>query len=564
MGRNNGKFYDAQLMRDYCVYMKSELKKYNGLAEVVHGKDNSFHDGELFIGEAARSLKKFVQSGTGDALKSVKSMHEQMADTQDMVMSLFERIVDPAANARIEYDTLERINNDFKDLYSRLEENARGTERIVNSLNSEFGSYAYFPQPNSQRALSSFEFICGGHNSEAGYFKSCQNKLIEFDSVVLGQIKGKDTIDRTNRLNQGMKNASGSINSDTSVNSNLKTEMVTKIGDALSEMNAFLSLNGVFGGKKGSLGTDPFDDKGMYGGNQKGLNGGEVKKFLWFNYVEGEDKELFKFIRKHPGYEKYSEMQMHEMFEDIDDHACTYVAASNSIFNEYKGREKEFEKTFGFPMIGKNGDLNYNMLLLDYYLETKDKVYLEEPEGLELFVDCQGNYYYTDPWAYIDKYGENPVAKQPEFFDESPVMNPNFYDNIKEEFVQYEKEGKNVVEYDGFINCFDSAVPNRLSHYCHEKGIEVNVVNMGEKLSNSDIQNAIDEGKTVVFGAYNFDLENEDGTIYKDSVAGHEMTITGIASDGRYIVSTWGEKAYYNPEENEDCEARFYAIDYDN
>ena len=311
MGRNNGKFYDAKLMRDYCVYMKSELKKYNGLAEVVHGKDNSFHDGELFIGEAARSLKKFVQSGTGDALKSVKSMHEQMADTQDMVMSLFERIVDPAANARIEYDTLERINNDFKDLYSRLEENARGTERIVNSLNAEFGSYAYFPQPNSQRALSSFEFICGGHNSEAGYFKSCQNKLIEFDSVVLCRIKGKDTIDRTNRLNQGMKNASGSINSDTSVNSNLKTEMVTKIGDALSEMNAFLSLNGVFSGKKGSLGTDPFDDKGQYGGAQGGPDKGEV----WFgNWVVGEDKELYKFIKQHPGYENYSEKQIHDFY----------------------------------------------------------------------------------------------------------------------------------------------------------------------------------------------------------------------------------------------------------
>ena len=549
MGRNNGKFYDAKLMRDYCVYMKSELKKYNGLAEVVHGKDNSFHDGELFIGEAARSLKKFVQSGTGDALKSVKSMHEQMADTQDMVMSLFERIVDPAANARIEYDTLERINNDFKDLYSRLEENARGTERIVNSLNSEFGSYAYFPQPNSQRALSSFEFICGGHNSEAGYFKSCQNKLIEFDSVVLGQIKGKDTIDRTNRLNQGMKNASGSINADLSVKSDLKMGMVTKIGDALSEMNAFLSLNGLFGGKKESLGTDPFDDKGRYGGDQGGPNKGEV----WFGkWVVGEDKELFKFIKQHPGYENYSEMQIRELLQQLEDHGCTYVAATNSIFNAYQGREKEFEEIFGFPMVGKNGDLNYDMLLLDYHLETKNKVYLKEPEGSSFFASGLKRFYIEHPEMYKAKYGEE--------LDEYKI---DFYTNTQAEAEKYEKDGLSVVVFNNSSTNFDNAIANRLSHYCHEKGIDVNIEGKGSEMTIDDIQKALDADKTVVFGAGNFALEYEDGSTASEDVGGHEMTITGITDDGKYEVSTWGMKLYYDPVKNEGDAHGFYVIDYD-
>lgn len=41
------------------------------------------------------------------------------------------------------------------------------------------------------------------------------------------------------------------------------------------------------------------------------------------------------------------------------------------------------------------------------------------------------------------------------------------------------------------------------------------------------------------------------------------MTITGITDDGKYEVSTWGMKLYYDPVKNEGDAHSFYVIDYD-
>ena len=37
----------------------------------------------------------------------------------------------------------------------------------------------------------------------------------------------------------------------------------------------------------------------------------------------------------------------------------------------YDGREDEFEKVFGFPMYGENGEANYNYLMVDLYANTQ-------------------------------------------------------------------------------------------------------------------------------------------------------------------------------------------------
>ena len=88
-------------------------------------------------------------------------------------------------------------------------------------------------------------------------------------------------------------------------------------------------------------------------------------------------------------------------------------------------------------------------------------------------------------------------------------------------------------------------------------------------MSFDEIDKALGDGKTVVFGACDFRLEYENGDILnKDTeyevLEGHEMTITGITSDGRYEVSTWGKKFYFDPENNaSDMEMDgFYTIDY--
>lgn len=51
---------------------------------------------------------------------------------------------------------------------------------------------------------------------------------------------------------------------------------------------------------------------------------------------------------------------------------CGYVAILNTILAVYAGRGDEFERKFGFPMY-RNGDLNYDQLLVDFYATTGNR-----------------------------------------------------------------------------------------------------------------------------------------------------------------------------------------------
>ena len=131
-------------MRDYCDKLKDEAAAFAEYASLHHVDINSYHTTEGFKGVTAREAKKFVKSGVGNMLKGVSYTQEQMEKAQTEAITMFEQMVDPAQNARIEYDTLELINNDFKEMYFIFRDSAARVKKIVDCLNEEFGSYAYF------------------------------------------------------------------------------------------------------------------------------------------------------------------------------------------------------------------------------------------------------------------------------------------------------------------------------------------------------------------------------------------------------------------------------------
>lgn len=94
-----------------------------------------------------------------------------------------------------------------------------------------------------------------------------------------------------------------------------------------------------------------FDDVGAYGGNQS-------------NPVTQSD-ELADLVKKyHP---EFTEDEIVDYLTKLESEGCGYVALINTIFQQFTGREEDFEKTFGFPMYGKDGDLNYNAMVTDFY-----------------------------------------------------------------------------------------------------------------------------------------------------------------------------------------------------
>lgn len=288
--------------------------------------------------------------------------------------------------------------------------------------------------------------------------------------------------------------------------------------------------------------SELFDDNGSYGGNQGDLiyNKSGIQ-FLWWRIFK--DQQYFDFVRQYPGFENYSDKQIVKLFEHINKEGCGYVAVVNSILSKYEGREQDFEATFGFPMHDKNGELNYNRLLIDFYISTDDKYYLDE---------CYGANSIVNDVLYIT-YGDKPDAFKKEFGVD--LYTDESHTNFTKEAMQVALDrygSTNTTEY-AIEGTTVYSLSNRAMHYFKEKGIDVTIsmdsVHENTAWSTTDISKLIDSGNVVNILVSDFNLYNENGKCVMKDVGGHWMTITGVTSDGRYIVSSWGKEYYIKPGE---------------
>ena len=102
-------------------------------------------------------------------------------------------------------------------------------------------------------------------------------------------------------------------------------------------------------------GPDPFDNIGQNGGNQ----GHPVDNVDYYD-------EFRRIIKENTG-EELDDNELNERLNHMNSTGCSYVALVNAILDAYRGREAEFEETFGYPMYGPDGDFNFDALFVDIY-----------------------------------------------------------------------------------------------------------------------------------------------------------------------------------------------------
>lgn len=98
------------------------------------------------------------------------------------------------------------------------------------------------------------------------------------------------------------------------------------------------------------------DDGIHYGGNQGSA---------YIKWKKGEDDGLGEIVRKY--FPNYTEIQILNLFDEMNHEGCNYMAWVNTIFAQYNGREEEFEEDFGFPMYDENSFPNWDFIMIDFY-----------------------------------------------------------------------------------------------------------------------------------------------------------------------------------------------------
>lgn len=99
-----------------------------------------------------------------------------------------------------------------------------------------------------------------------------------------------------------------------------------------------------------------FDEDKEYGGDQGAPKGEKDEK---------RQNDLFSII--HGNIPEIERKNLDEYLRKVNSEGCGYVALTNTILTYFEGREEEFEEAFGYSMYDENGNVNYDMLLVDLY-----------------------------------------------------------------------------------------------------------------------------------------------------------------------------------------------------
>ena len=234
-----------------------------------------------------------------------------------------------------------------------------------------------------------------------------------------------------------------------------------------------------------------FDDAGSYGGDQ-----GSPQKSV---------ADLMPIVKKY--YPDFDKEQVDKYLKKLNSEGCGYVALANTVFQNFIGREDEFEKVFGFPMYSGSGDLNYDSLVTDLDAATDN-------HNEERFL-----------WFSKDVVDDS---------EDSSATKGNGTSQADRKY--------------------------RFEMYMKQHGIDVTVNNNFD--GTADSYEELSKEGDVIVGLQPCQLYNEDGSIAQDSSGGHAMTVTGVADDGRIIVSSWGKRYYFDPNDSAYSRIEFQQIVY--
>lgn len=232
-----------------------------------------------------------------------------------------------------------------------------------------------------------------------------------------------------------------------------------------------------------------FDEEGLYGARQ------DMVGQLPHNMRAIANEMIAKNYKRN----LLSEEELDTYIKKLASEGCFYAAVVNAIFWHFDERASDFYNAFGYPMVDANGEYNFDYLLIDYYSSMDNRAeffgYRRRFHDFSLFKDGLGK---LNPWK--DDTGTGSSGDEQCYY--------------AEKFLK--KHGVKCTAIKLMMS------PERLESFV-ASGWAIIMHTAGKS-------KMVDEyGKEIVFDS-------------------HAMFVTGLTSDGRFIVSSWGRKYYFTPD----------------
>lgn len=219
--------------------------------------------------------------------------------------------------------------------------------------------------------------------------------------------------------------------------------------------------------------------------------------------MEQDYDNMYNYTKMKERYPNITYEDYKNYLKAITNTGCGYTAWADCIFEMYKGKEKEFKKTYGYDMytIDKEGMISYNSanMIFDLYYTING----DTPIVRSIFNEKDS----LDDLNIIEKMFAAPTAYS-EGLTQIRLkthLNTQYNENI--EMVEFRPYVFGVKDKEEFTKKYNQY---------------------------------LSEGKQITVASENYDMINyETGEVC--SVDAHAMYLTGI--EGNYIiVSSWGEK----------------------
>lgn len=268
-----------------------------------------------------------------------------------------------------------------------------------------------------------------------------------------------------------------------------------------------------------------------------------------------KDSLIYEEMQKYFPKEKFNSCEeadffYRKYFQLINNNGCGYVVIANSIFNYFKGKEKLFYETFGFPMYNIKDDkvdYNYELMILkiihyDFFELSNEK----DP------INCIKKYFakdfcneqlrlFTISSDYIQKLPNNYSNFSEEEKDEYRKKMRIRDEKFKELYVNWLNTKNDDTVFGLYLEKFVKVITGFLKKY----NIEVCVFSRNSYMRNFERDDII---ACEFYSLYKYDENGEKVFVLKNGSL-HYMYISDVTENGEIIVSTWGNKYYLDVSE---------------